>query len=154
MIHPHALRHTHATELVRSYLQAGESVDWKFVQGLLPPEIHVGRLQREHIEAVLPEVWQLTNTQAYRGLREVRMMLTYMATSPAWTGPRPPRFLIWDEDLPSRPQTLPRPVPPNVLDLLDSLLESAMGRWGAAWVTLDMAQGSSRFTLSERLEHF
>jgi integrase/recombinase XerD len=31
-MHPHALRHTHATELVRSYLRDGESVDWKFVQ--------------------------------------------------------------------------------------------------------------------------
>lgn len=32
VIHPHALRHTHATALVRSYLQEGESVDWNFVQ--------------------------------------------------------------------------------------------------------------------------
>ena len=31
-IHPHALRHTHASELVRSYLRTGESVDWKFIQ--------------------------------------------------------------------------------------------------------------------------
>lgn len=30
--HAHALRHTHATELVRSYLRDGEAVDWKFVQ--------------------------------------------------------------------------------------------------------------------------
>lgn len=30
-IHPHMLRHTHATDLVRSYLQQGESVDWKFI---------------------------------------------------------------------------------------------------------------------------
>jgi integrase/recombinase XerD len=31
-IHPHCLRHTHASELVRSYLKDGEPVDWKFVQ--------------------------------------------------------------------------------------------------------------------------
>ena len=31
-IHPHLLRHTHATELVRSYLREGQPVDWKFVQ--------------------------------------------------------------------------------------------------------------------------
>lgn len=31
-IHPHLLRHTHATELVRSYLRDGEAVDWKFIQ--------------------------------------------------------------------------------------------------------------------------
>ena len=32
LLHPHILRHTHATTLVRSYLQDGEPVDWKFVQ--------------------------------------------------------------------------------------------------------------------------
>ncbi len=32
MLHPHVLRHTHATALVRSYLQEGEAVDWKFIQ--------------------------------------------------------------------------------------------------------------------------
>jgi len=31
-LHPHVLRHTHATALVRSYLQDSEPVDWKFVQ--------------------------------------------------------------------------------------------------------------------------
>jgi integrase/recombinase XerD len=31
-LHPHMLRHTHATALVRSYLQDDELVDWKFVQ--------------------------------------------------------------------------------------------------------------------------
>jgi integrase/recombinase XerD len=31
-LHPHILRHTHATDLVRSYLKDGEAVDWKFVQ--------------------------------------------------------------------------------------------------------------------------
>ncbi len=30
-IHPHMLRHTHATDLVRSYLSQGEPVDWKFI---------------------------------------------------------------------------------------------------------------------------
>ncbi len=32
ILHPHVLRHTHASALVRSYLQDGETVDWKFVQ--------------------------------------------------------------------------------------------------------------------------
>lgn len=32
MLHPHVLRHTHATALVRSYSQDGEAVDWKFIQ--------------------------------------------------------------------------------------------------------------------------
>ncbi len=31
-IHPHVLRHSHATDLVRSSLKDGEPVDWKFVQ--------------------------------------------------------------------------------------------------------------------------
>jgi integrase/recombinase XerD len=32
LLHPHVLRHTHATALVRSYLHDSEPVDWKFVQ--------------------------------------------------------------------------------------------------------------------------
>ncbi len=31
-LHPHQLRHSHATDLVRSYLREGQSVDWKFIQ--------------------------------------------------------------------------------------------------------------------------
>jgi integrase/recombinase XerD len=31
-IHPHMLRHSHATDLARSYLQEGQPVDWKFIQ--------------------------------------------------------------------------------------------------------------------------
>jgi integrase/recombinase XerD len=31
-LHPHVLRHTHATELARSYLCDGLPVDWKFIQ--------------------------------------------------------------------------------------------------------------------------
>lgn len=31
-LRPHVLRHSHATALVRSYLQDGEPVDWKFIQ--------------------------------------------------------------------------------------------------------------------------
>ncbi|HEU5378586.1 MAG TPA: tyrosine-type recombinase/integrase [Ktedonobacteraceae bacterium] len=32
ILHPHLLRHTHASEMVRSYLAEGQPVDWKFVQ--------------------------------------------------------------------------------------------------------------------------
>ena len=52
-------------------------------------------------------------------------MFEYMAVSPAWTGPRPPRFLIWEEDIPHRSEALPRPIPPDVLDQLDPLLGQA-----------------------------
>ncbi len=31
-LHPHQLRHSHATELARSYLREGQPVDWKFIQ--------------------------------------------------------------------------------------------------------------------------
>lgn len=31
-LHPHQLRHSHATDLVRSYLREGQTVDWKFIQ--------------------------------------------------------------------------------------------------------------------------
>lgn len=30
-LHPHMLRHTHATELAREYIRKGESVNWKFI---------------------------------------------------------------------------------------------------------------------------
>jgi integrase len=91
----------------------------------LPPEVHMGTITRGHIEALLPTMGLLSRNQASRSLEAMRMMADYMTTSPSWTGPRPPRFLIWKEDIPKRPQTLPRPIPPSVLDQLDPLLEKA-----------------------------
>jgi integrase len=91
----------------------------------LPWEVHVGALQRNHIEALLPEIGQLSDVKANRSLREMQIMLEYMAISPAWTGPRPPRFLVWNEDIPRRPDPLPRPIPPDVIDQLDPLLQQA-----------------------------
>jgi integrase len=97
----------------------------KAVLTLLPPDIHAGTVQRSHIEALLPAMSQLSDHQAGRGLFEAKTMFDYMSTSPAWTGPRPPRFLIWKEDIPRYSQVLPRPVPPDVLDQFDPLLEQA-----------------------------
>jgi hypothetical protein len=97
----------------------------KTVLVLLPLDVHIGTLQRSHIETVLPTLSQLSPNQACRGLREARIMFEYMAASPAWTGPRPPRFLIWKEDIPPRPEGLPRPIPPDVLDQLDPMLQQA-----------------------------
>src|SRR2546425_6487059 len=91
----------------------------------LPPEVHMGTITRSHIEALLPAMGSLSAYQANRSLQAIRTMTDYMTTSPSWTGPRPPRFLIWKEDIPKRPQTLPRPIPPSVLDQLDLLLEKA-----------------------------
>jgi hypothetical protein len=53
-------------------------------------------------------------------------MLEYMATSPTWTSQRPPRGLILNDDIPSEPKSLPRPIPPDVLDQLDPFLEEAV----------------------------
>lgn len=97
----------------------------KSVLTLLPPDVHVGTVQRSHVEALLPAMSQLSEYRAGRGLRETKIMFDYMATSPAWSGPRPPRFLIWEEDIPPRPEALPRPIPPDVLDQFDPLLEQA-----------------------------
>lgn len=97
----------------------------KSVLMLLPADIHAGTLQRCHIETLLPAMSQLSPIQLSRGLREAKTMFDYMTTSPAWTGPRPPRFLIWEEDIPPRPEALPRPIPPDVLDQFDPLLEQA-----------------------------
>lgn len=92
---------------------------------LLPPHIHMGILTRDHIENILPAMAMLSEYIVSRCLWELKDMIEYMATSPAWTGPRPPRFLIWKEDIPAMPQTLPRPIPPDVLDQFDPLLEQA-----------------------------
>jgi hypothetical protein len=56
-----------------------------FLMGL-PTAIHVGTLQRSHIETLLPEIGQSSDIQANRCLREMQIMLAYMATSPAWAG--------------------------------------------------------------------
>ncbi|HEU5378587.1 MAG TPA: tyrosine-type recombinase/integrase [Ktedonobacteraceae bacterium] len=92
----------------------------------LPPDVHMGTITRDHVEAVLPRIWSLPPSAASPYLNTIRTMLEYMARSPAWSGPRPPRNLIWKEDIPSRPRTLPRPIPPDVLDILDPLFESAV----------------------------
>jgi integrase len=97
----------------------------KPVLSLLPPEIHMGAIKRSDIETLLPHLAQLSQGQANRALENLQIICEYMATSPAWAGPRPPRFLIWDEDIPPRPEALPRPIPPDVLDQLDPLLEQA-----------------------------
>ena len=93
----------------------------------LPAEVHAGNMQREHIEALLPKMAQLSEHQASRTLHSLKAMLNYMATSKAWSGPRPPRFLVWPEDIPVRPDTMPRPIPPDVVEQLDTLLEEAVG---------------------------
>ena len=97
----------------------------KTVLILLPPDVHVGTVQRSHVEALLPVMGQLSEYMAGRGLLEAKTMFEYMSTSPAWTGHRPPRFLIWEEDIPRRAEVLPRPIPPDVLDQFDPLLEQA-----------------------------
>jgi integrase len=97
----------------------------KTVLTLLPPDIHVGTVQRSHVEALLPAMSELSEYMAGRGLLETKTMFEYMTTSPAWTGPQPPRFLIWEVDIPPRPEVLPRPIPPDVLDQFDPLLEQA-----------------------------
>ncbi len=92
----------------------------------LPQETHIGTLDRRLVEHLLPEICQLGDHAAYRSLQAAKAMLTYMATSATWIGPRPPRDLIWSEELPSQPIALPRPIPPPVLDQLDPLLNQAI----------------------------
>jgi len=92
----------------------------------LSPEIHIGLLDRRQVEELLPKIYQSSPDIACKCLRTMKAMLDYIATSPVWSGPRPPRGLIWDEDIPRTPQTLPRPIPPDVLDQFDALLEQAV----------------------------
>jgi integrase len=93
---------------------------------LLPPELHLGTLNREQVEKLLPAIGQLGESSACRSLQAAKAMLDYMATSPAWPGPKPPRGLIWTDEIPSAPEALPRPIPPDVLDQLDPLLDQAV----------------------------
>ncbi len=94
--------------------------------GWLPAGVHLGTITRSHIEDMLPLLAQDSQDAQYRGLRLLREMLEYTAASPAWPGPRPLRDLIWMEDMPSAPLTQPKPLPPDVLDQLDGLLEQAV----------------------------
>ncbi len=99
----------------------------KHLLKLLPTETHIGTLDRRQIEELLPQLLnQASVDAANRSLLEMKTMLNYMATSPTWSGPRPPRFLIWNEDIPSESETLPRPIPPDVLTQLDILLEQGV----------------------------
>lgn len=93
---------------------------------LIPPELPLEQLTRDHVESILAQLRHLSDGQLNCCLEVTKAMLNYMATSPAWLGPRPLHGLIWSEDIPSRPQTLPRPIPPDVLDQLDPLLEQAV----------------------------
>ena len=93
---------------------------------LLPSEVHIGTLNRTVVERLLPQIYQLSASSACICLRRIRAMLDYMASSPNWVDPRPPRFLLLDEDIPSEPGTLPRPIPPDVLHQLDTLLDQAI----------------------------
>ncbi len=78
------------------------------------------------MEAALATICQLSPYAANNILRTTKIMFDFMATSPVWTGPQPPRNLLWNEDIPRRPETLPRPIPPQVLDQFDPLLEQAV----------------------------
>ncbi|GAC1430103.1 MAG: hypothetical protein NVSMB65_03580 [Chloroflexota bacterium] len=93
--------------------------------GALPAEADIATLQRHDIEDLLPRLAQLGPQRARCVLVSLRKMLDYMATSPAWSGPRPPRFLVWPDDMPRSAAPLPRPLPPDVLDQVDHLLQEA-----------------------------
>ena len=63
--------------------------------GWLPAGVHLGTITRSHIEEMLPLLATDSPDARYRGLRLLREMVEYAATSPAWPGPRPPHDLIW-----------------------------------------------------------
>ena len=98
----------------------------KPVLSLLPPEIHITTLTRQHLERLLPRLTQQLGRSGNEYICVAKAMFRYMATAAAWTGPRPPRFLIWDEEVPAKSKTLPRPIPPAVIDQLDDLLQEAV----------------------------
>jgi len=100
--------------------------------GALPAEVHVGNLQREHVELVVAHSQGLSGCAVSEGFFVFRPMLEYMATNAAWKGPRPPRFLIYPEDIPTYDGGLPRPIPPDVADQFDALLNKAVAAMKAS----------------------
>jgi len=99
----------------------------KSVLVLLPSNIDLETISQTHIEEILPEVLaQHTDSWAKSSLEAAKAMFDYMACSKSWDGPRPPKDLITREDLPSPETPLPRPIPPDVLDQLDPLLDQAI----------------------------
>jgi integrase len=91
----------------------------------------IRRLKHDYPKHVAPTNYEvdfswISNSVLRERIKQYfRLRLTRWKAYPAWTGPRPPRFLIWEEDIPSRPEVLPRPIPPDVLDQFDPLLEQA-----------------------------
>lgn len=67
-IHPHMLRHTHITELARSYIEKGEAINWKFISE---------RVGHSSVVTTIDLYSHLT-TEDYK--REYMRMHEYMAT--------------------------------------------------------------------------
>lgn len=93
----------------------------------LPSDVSIETITRAHIEDLLPVfLAQSSDSWAKSCLWAVRAMFAYMVSSSIWDGPRPSADLIDREDIPSPHTPLPRPIPPDVLDQLDPLLEHAL----------------------------
>lgn len=93
----------------------------------LPEDVHLGTISRAHIEHVLPIVLsQSTDVWAKQCLGNMKAMVDYIVRSKHWSGPKPVKDLIDRDDIPSPRNPLPRPIPPEVLDQLDPLLEMAI----------------------------
>lgn len=99
----------------------------KGVLSRLPTEVDIATITRAHIEELLPSfLAESSDSWAKSSLGATKAMLLYMAHSATWNGPRPANNLIDREDIPSPQTPLPRPIPLEVLDQLDSLLELAI----------------------------
>lgn len=92
---------------------------------LLPQGMDLGMVRREHVEALLPDMLALSDNWTRRCLSTTKAMLNHMATSRSWSGVRTEKDLIWAEDIPSRSEGNPRPIPPDVIPRLDALIERA-----------------------------
>lgn len=92
----------------------------------LPPDVHMGNLNRQHVEHLVARSQELSRNKAYDSMKTLRAMLRFMSQNAAWAGPRPPRFLMYPEDMPHKPVTLPRPIPPDVVAQFDLLLNQAV----------------------------
>ena len=81
--------------------------------------------RQNHIEKVLPDIYELSNHQAIQIISATRSMLQYMYANKWPDGPKTDALLI-SYDSPKKEETLPRPIPPHIKVQLDDYLENTI----------------------------
>ncbi|MGM0878096.1 MAG: tyrosine-type recombinase/integrase [Bacillota bacterium] len=81
--------------------------------------------RQTHIEKILLQIHSIPTTQAIRVITNVRAMFKYMYDNKWDDGPKTDALLI-TYDTPRKDETLPTPIPPNIVVQLDEYLENTI----------------------------